>query len=305
MKFKKVLVFLMCMASVFVLQADAVYADKNFLVNNAEEYADVLASEEDIMAFANGLFNHNGLPSVSAEQADWNKAYKIYVDESDIFATGQLKEEQLPLQAGYIWCLPIENQGKVARLTVTTRNPLPQNVVDEGIFTQEEVDQYNAEKAGTWGVSEGVLQDAESAHTLEHLMQDIDKAGISEESSIYLVGGTPRIRSLFAVTFDEQGQSDQVVLLDPQKWMSFLSDTPATASADSDIPVFGFEEFSELLDAPKYTDDESGGGIIGDVKETSTNAKNAKYAMWIIFGLFFLFMIGIGVRKAIRVLYKN
>ncbi len=299
MKFKKVLVSLICMASVFVLQADAVYADTNFLVNNAKEYADVLASEEDIMAFANGLFNHNGLPSVSAEQVDWNKAYKIYVDESDIFATGQLKEEQLPLQAGYIWCLTIENQGKVARLTVTTRNPLPQNVVDEGIFTQEEVDQYNAEKAGTWGVSEGVLQDAESAHTLEHLMQDIDKAGISEESSIYLVGGTPRIRSLFAVTFDKQGQSDQVVLLDPQKWMSFLSDASA---ADSDIPVFGFEEFAKLLDAPKYTDDENGGGIIGDVKKAPTNAK---YAMWIIFGLFFLFMIGIGVRKAIRILHKN
>ena len=167
------------------------------------------------------------------------------------------------------------------------------------------MDQYNAEKAGTWGVSEGVLQDAESAHTLKHLMQDIDKAGISEESSIYLVGGTPRMRSLFAVTFDEQGQSDQVVLLDPQKWMSFLSNTPATASADSDTPVFGFEEFSKLLDVPEYTDDESGGGIIGDVKEAPTNAKNAKYAMWIIFGLFFLFVIGIGVRKTIRVLHKN
>ena len=203
MKFKEVLVSLICMTSVFALQADAAYANTNFQVNNAKEYTDVLASEEDIMAFANGLFNHNGLPSVSAEQVDWSKAYKIYVDESDIFATGQLKKEQLPLQAGYIWCLPIENQGKVARLTVTIRNPLPQNLVDEGIFTQEEVDQYNAEKAGTWGVSEGVLQDAESAHTLKHLMQDIDKAGISKESSIYLVGGTPRMRSLFAVTFDE------------------------------------------------------------------------------------------------------
>ena len=113
MKFKEVLVSLICMTSVFALQADAAYANTNFQVNNAKEYTDVLASEEDIMAFVNGLFNHNGLPSVSAEQVDWNKAYKIYVNESDIFATGQLKKEQLPLQAGYIWCLPIENQGKL------------------------------------------------------------------------------------------------------------------------------------------------------------------------------------------------
>ena len=83
------------------------------------------------------------------------------------------------------------------------------------------MERYNKEKAGTWGVSQGVLQDAESAHTLDHLMQDIDKAGISKESSIYLVGGTPRMRSLFAVTFDEQGQSDQVVLLAPLKMDGF------------------------------------------------------------------------------------
>lgn len=84
MKFKRILVSLMCLISVFILQAGAAHADVELLVNNAKEYADVLASEEDIMAFANGLFNHNGLPSVSAEQVDWNKAYKIYVNESDI-----------------------------------------------------------------------------------------------------------------------------------------------------------------------------------------------------------------------------
>lgn len=133
-------------------------------------------------------------------------------------------------------------------------------------------------------------------------MQDIDKAGISEESSIYLVGGTPRMRSLFAVTFDEHGQSDQVILLETNWINDILPTLLANFSENPDIPVFSFEEFPKIFKLAEFPDDANWGVVTGDLKGTSINAK---YAMWIIFGLFFLSIICIGLRKALKALHKN
>lgn len=260
-------------------------------LKDSEDYAAVLASGDSIIGFANTLFRENGISEISAEDINWNDAYKVYIDEKDIFSDKQIEVTHITGQDLYIWCLPIENQDKIARLTLAVRNPIPQELVDKGVYTQEEMNAYNAEKAGTWAATEAILEDQVDAQTLENIEQKLRDAGISEKIPTYLLGGSPRFRSLFAVTF-KNGCSDKVVIFDATQLSGTVKEGNALPLNNVGVQVYEFSQLSDLLEDPD-TSEHMGGGSGGNLAQKNSISGN----LVLLLGMVISLIAVVGIRK--------
>lgn len=94
------------------------------------------------------------------------------------------------------------------RVTISRAQMPEHELVDNGVITETTYNEL-VKKAGTWTAPEAEI---DTTQTIANILDDLQKAGISEAADFILVGGTAKMKSLFAVTF-VNGYADKIIPL--------------------------------------------------------------------------------------------
>lgn len=163
-------------------------------------------ASEGVCRIINSLL---GGDAVTPDELDWTKAYKIYTMDTDIYSLPSCsKTDILTAMDDYIWFYPAEINGRPIRVTVSRALAPEHSLVDQGVLS-EHAYQSLVEKTGTWTAPEGEI---DTLQTTENIQDYLENAGVSQTDELIFVGGSPRIRSLTAITFTD-GQADKLIPL--------------------------------------------------------------------------------------------
>lgn len=223
-------------------------------LNNSSDYEAAKNAGQDICNLVNTL-NENA--SMDIEDINWNNVYKIYVDDSDIFSLSSYSKDTIINSMDYIWCYMDEIDGRDIRVTIARAGMPSYDLVEDGVVSEEE---YYAlvDKAGSWTATEAEI---DTEQTQEKLSSYFENAGITSVNDFILIGGTPKVRSLFAVTFTDDYADKIVPLASTWSLVSSNSNTATnTLSENSGFVVgeaYDFETVSQMLNA--LGDDDSVG----------------------------------------------
>lgn len=203
-------------------------------LTTSPDYQEVLGVSEELCGILNSLLDTDAQITVS--DLGWSNTYKIYVDDSDIFALDSFSKQALTGSMVYIWSYAAVIDGRQVRATIARAQAPNPALLEQGLVTEEDY-QRLLEKTGQWSVSEAVIDTQQSPAGITALLED---AGVGQDTELILVGGSPRMRSLFAVTFSD-GHADQLIPL--ARTGSTLADfsTSSTTLTSNSIGTEGFQ----------------------------------------------------------------
>lgn len=246
---------------IFCGQAHAVKLER--LTSASKDYEElttrcterVVDGINDLSGFPNSTVDER----LSADEIDWRKAYKVYVDESDIFAiTKPVSMSTLTEKMNYVWVLPVRSGDISVNVTLSIELPLDEsirnNIVDA--YGEEKWEQMKAD-VGHWNPVEYEVSST-TAETYEKILSAV---GLRDQKRAALVGGTPRMRSAFAIVEDEQQIS--IVSMTPENENDKLSGIKMRAQEQSGVlvgqKVYRFEQAQQILSGVPIASQAGGG----------------------------------------------
>lgn len=230
--------------------AFAAYAQVERVTPDSPDYAELTVLTDRILNDINGLreYNDSGLYSdVTAEDIDWSQAYKIYVDESDIYASyakQTMTYDQIQKSMSYyVWMLPVQADDAHLSITISKGLPLAENDPAREVLTEEEIRQVEAD-AGHWRpVETEELDYDKTAAWYEQKMADAYDGTVQRA---FLMGGSPKMRSAVAVMETADG-SIQIVPLEQPRLVGTLPKTRAHAEQPQAETVYSMKEMAAML----------------------------------------------------------
>lgn len=171
----------------------------------SNDYASVQIAGSDICNLVNTLTESS---SLQPDNINWDNVYKIYVDNNDIFALSSYSKDDIMKSLDYIWSYMDNVDNHNVRVTISRAQMPEHELVDNGVITETTYNEL-VKKAGTWTAPEAEI---DTTQTIANILDDLQKAGISEATDFILVGGTAKMKSLFAITFAD-GYADKIIPL--------------------------------------------------------------------------------------------
>ena len=174
-------------------------------LNVSNDYASVQTAGTDICNLVNTLTESSTLHS---DNINWDNVYKIYVDDNDIFALSSYSKNDIINSLDYIWSYMDNINNHNIRVTISRAQMPEHELVDNGVINETTYNEL-VKKAGTWTAPEAEI---DTTQTIANILSDLQKAGISDTTDFILVGGTDKMKSLFAITFSD-GYADKIIPL--------------------------------------------------------------------------------------------
>ena len=209
-------------------------------LNVSNDYASVQTAGTDICNLVNTLTESSTLHS---DNINWDNVYKIYVDDNDIFALSSYSKNDIINSLDYIWSYMDNINNHNIRVTISRAQMPEHELVDNGVINETTYNEF-VKKAGTWTAPEAEI---DTTQTIANILSDLQKAGISDTTDFILVGGTDKMKSLFAITFSD-GYADKIIP---------LAETGIAITKNSDaqeISTYANTENLESLDVGKAYD---------------------------------------------------
>ena len=209
-------------------------------LNVSKDYASVQTAGTDICNLVNTLTESSTLHS---NNINWDNVYKIYVDDNDIFTLSSYSKNDIINSLDYIWSYMDNVNNHNIRVTISRAQMPEHELVDNGVINETTYNEL-AKKAGTWTAPEAEI---DTTQTIANILSDLQKAGISDTTDFILVGGTDKMKSLFAITFSD-GYADKIIP---------LAETGIAITKNSDaqeISTYANTENLESLDVGKAYD---------------------------------------------------
>lgn len=241
---------------------------------------DLSALTEGIITISNDLFSDKLSREITADDVDFNNAFKIYVGtnlfETNVSDIGQISDTFGA--DGYIYELPIYLDGSTLIVNIAKGQPLNENAE----FTDEERQEI-LDNVGKWQVTAVKYYDNE---TVDYATELENKAGVSSENAV-LVGGLPYFKFAVALLPDDNGKIQGLVP---------MSDVPGIENINtfqsSSENVYNYEEVKDYINQlPPLAEDEAGAYGFLNVAP----AENPFNYMLIVGGMTILVIIGVGV----------
>ena len=209
-------------------------------LNVSNDYASVQTAGTDICNLVNTLTESSTLHS---DNINWDNVYKIYVDDNDIFALSSYSKNDIINSLDYIWSYMDNINNHNIRVTISRAQMPEHELVDNGVINETTYNEL-VKKSGTWTAPEAEI---DTTQTIANILSDLQKAGISDTTDFILVGGTDKMKSLFAITFSD-GYADKIIP---------LAETGIAITKNSDaqeISTYANTENLESLDVGKAYD---------------------------------------------------
>ena len=209
-------------------------------LNVSNDYASVQTAGTDICNLVNTLTESSTLHS---DNINWDNVYKIYVDDNDIFALSSYSKNDIINSLDYIWSYMDNINNHNIRVTISRAQMPEHELVDNGVINETTYNEL-VKKAGTWTAPEAEI---DTTQTIANIWSYLQKAGISDTTDFILVGGTAKMKSLFAITFAD-GYADKIIP---------LAETGIAITKNSDaqeISTYANTENLESLDVGKAYD---------------------------------------------------
>ena len=160
----------------------------------SNDYASVQIAGSDICNLVNTLTESS---SLQPDNINWDNVYKIYVDNNDIFALSSYSKDDIMKSLDYIWSYMDNVDNHNVRVTISRAQMPEHELVDNGVITETTYNEL-VKKAGTWTAPEAEI---DTTQTIANILDDLQKAGISEATDFILSEVTAKMKSLFAYTF--------------------------------------------------------------------------------------------------------
>ena len=285
---------IICVLMIALLSVTQVYAIELESLKESDDYTEVQNAGENICNIVNTLNENN---HINIGDINQDKIYKIYVDDSNIFSLSSASKESILESMDYVWSYMDEVGGRDIRVTISQASMPDHGLVENGIITEEKYTDL-AEKAGTWTVPEAEI---DTSQTLERIVGYLENAGISAADDFILIGGTPKIRSLFAVTFIN-GQADKIIPLVQTE--TVVNPDLNSVSRDMDMlpengkltagKSYDFDLLAQAFDLTESEDPESDGGTV-DVN--ASNNENFITLSIVMIAMLFVILLTVKIRK--------
>lgn len=230
---KRMFVFLSTLLIVFVFSISAFASD---LSNNVEN--EVMDTSDEIVRVVNEIYENKGI-KVTAEDIDYSKAYKVYVD-TNIFRLSTNKAEKIKetLENGnYIYLLPI----KVAdgTIVVNLQKGLPLSENAKKVLSLEE-QQEILDNVGKWIVSSLYFYENGNLNfDYERKLKSL--IGVIPEDTM-LVGSLPIFEDVVALIPNEDGVIESIVPLTTQSQEKGLIAYRISSNSD----IYSYEQIKEI-----------------------------------------------------------
>lgn len=249
------------------------------LLPESSDYQSVQECGVEVCNMVNSLLPDG--QSISASDIDWNKVYKIYVDDEDIFSLDSFSKPNIVDNMKYIWSYSDVIGDQAIRATISKSFAPDYSLVSQNIISEEEYKEL-VDKAGTWCVPEAEIG---ASQTTDDIIDILQAAGISDHDDVILIGGSPKMRSLFAVAFSD-GMADKLipltnagVVLEQDINVAPESQGTNTNTKLSAGTSYSFEEVAQVMSSITISEGSTGG---------SAGYNNLKEIIW--YG--FVFVIG-------------
>lgn len=246
LKFAKVFI-LMLAVSICTMMVNAEGLEGPIeLLPESSDYQSVQECGVEICNMVNSLLPDS--QSISASDIDWNKVYKIYVDDEDIFSLDSFSKLRIMDSMKYIWSYSDIISGQTVRVTISRSLAPDYSLVSQNIISEEEYEELVG-KAWTWSVPE--VEIGGTSQTPDNIINSLQVAGITAQDDIVLIGGSPKMRALFAVTFSD-GMADRLIpltstgiVLTPD--INVASELQSTNTKLSAGTSYSFGEIAQLM----------------------------------------------------------
>ena len=228
------------------------------LLPESSDYQSVQKCGEEICNMVNSLLPDR--QSISESDIDWNKVYKIYVDDEDIFSLNNFSKSSIIDNMKYIWSYSDVIDGQAIKATVSRALAPDYSLVTQNIISEEEYDEL-VNRAGTWCVPEAEI---DVRQTPDDIINVLQTAGVSSQDDVILIGGSPKMRTLFAVTFTD-GMADKLIPLTNAEVILDQDINVASESQDANTKLsagtsYSFEEVARVMSNITILEGSTGGG---------------------------------------------
>lgn len=283
---QKLLLILILITS-FCSQAYALNLDQVIeTLPDSQDYVSVHSASTEIHKMINAFDLNN--PDIAI---DWNNFYKIYVDDNDIFSYGSQSKADIMNTLDYIWCYMDTIDNRNFRVTISKATMPDRNLVSQGVISDTDY-QALVNRAGSWVAPEAEM---DTTQTIFNIESALSEAGISETDDIILVGGTSKMRSLFAITFSDN-QADKIIPLARNDILVNTDAAELASNVSSNELEFGevydFSEVAQILNETEISPTKTGGvGTSSAITESNT---------FVIVGLFPILILSCGILIYLR-----
>ncbi len=245
-KFAKLLILVFA-ASLCTIMVNAEEFESSLeILPESPDFQSVQECGVEICNMVNSLLPDN--QSISASDIDWNKVYKIYVDDEDIFSLDNFSKSRIMDSMKYIWSYSDIISDQTVRVTISRSLAPDYSLVSQNIISVEEYEELVG-KAGTWSVPE--VEIGGMGQTPDNIIDALKVVGITAQDDIVLIGGSPKMRALFAVTFSD-GVADKLIpltntgiVLTPD--INMASESQSTNTKLSAGTSYSFDEIAQLM----------------------------------------------------------
>lgn len=265
---KSVKVFILILAvSLCTIMANAKGVENSLeLLPESSDYQSVQECGEQICNMVNSLLPDR--QSISESDIDWNKVYKIYVDDEDVFSLNSFSKSSIIDNMKYIWSYSDVINGQAIKATISRALAPDYSLVTQNIISEDEYEEL-VNRAGTWCVPEAEI---DVRQTPDDIINALQTAGISSQDDVILIGGSPKMRTLFAVTFTD-GMADKLipltnagVILDQD--INVAPESQGTNTTLSAGTSYSFEEVAQVMSSITISEESTGGSAgYNDFKE--------------------------------------
>lgn len=156
------------------------------LLPESSDYQSVQECGEQICNMVNSLLPDR--QSISESDIDWNKVYKIYVDDEDVFSLNSFSKSSIIDNMKYIWSYSDVINGQAIKATISRALAPDYSLVTQNIISEDEYEEL-VNRAGTWCVPEAEI---DVRQTPDDIINVLQTAGISSQDDVILIGGTLR-----------------------------------------------------------------------------------------------------------------
>ena len=247
------------------------------LTPESPDYAELIALSDRILDNINALQKYDNSGTyfdATGSDIELSQAYKVYVDESDVyssFSQQTMTYEQIQQNMDcYVWILPVHVDDTCVTVTISKGLPLGENDPARELLTQEEIQQLEAD-TGKWRPA--AIEGAEiSAEMYEQQLTDAYDGVIQH---VFIMGGSPKMRSAVAVIETADGNIDVVPLEEPR----LVGQLPITRSRTSveqpkNGTVYSMEDMAAMLQPYELDQNSEQTGTGG------ADTANATRSMW-------------------------
>ena len=249
---KKIITCLLTLSMMFMFSATAFASD--FSGNAESELSNI---SDKIVTAVNEVYSDKNI-SITAEDINYDSAFKIYVD-TNVFklSTNVAGEIENALENGnYIYLLPIDTVNGTVVVNFQKGLPLSENA--KAILSEEE-QQEVLDNAGKWVISSLALyKNGNSNYDYEKKLSSI----IDEiPADTILVGGLPIFQDVVALIPNSDGVIEEIVPVTATAY-----DENLVTYARSNSVIYDYEQVKEIAnDLPEANSDMAGGTDVKDV----------------------------------------